>query len=418
VKASFFAVGLGMTILASGCSQGSALSQLPPLSDDIAATRDMAGNSGYRILFSFYAFPKPGNEPGAFFPIAGLTQVNDELYGTTSESLGTGVPGSAYSGGTIFSITPAGVERVAYAFKGADGDCGFPAAGLLENDHTLYGTTEYGGYYALGGVFKLLPSGAERVLHSFIGGADGANPLAGVIEVNGALYGTTEFGGAYSRGTVFRVTTYGKEDVLYSFGKSTEDGRYPAASLIEVDGKLYGTTQSGGTSNDGTIFSIALPGAERVLYSFRNGADGARPVASLVRMGNALYGTTQDGGAYGSGTVFSLTLAGVEKVLHSFGGTGDDGRAPVAALIAIGNTLYGTTSLGGTYMHDIGGGGTVFSVSATGAEKVLHSFGTAKDGFSPLAPLLALDDTLYGTTQRGGTDGGGTVFALKLQSNR
>jgi len=61
------------------------------------------------------------------------------------------------------------------------------------------------------------------------------------------LYGTTEFGGTYDNGTVFSVNpNTGAETVLHSFG-SGADGEYPIASLIDVKGTLYGTTEEGGT---------------------------------------------------------------------------------------------------------------------------------------------------------------------------
>ncbi len=71
-------------------------------------------------------------------------------------------------------------------------------------------------------------------------------------------------------------------------------------------------------------------------------------------------------------------------------------------------TLYGTTSAGGTY-----GKGIVFSLSLTGSETALHSFGYGSDGATPLAGLIDVNGTLYGTTSAGGTHGDGTVFALK-----
>jgi uncharacterized repeat protein (TIGR03803 family) len=44
-------------------------------------------------------------------------------------------------------------------------------------------------------------------------------------------------------------------DVLFSFDGS--DGAEPAASLIDVNGTLYGTTQDGGTHTGGTVFALS-----------------------------------------------------------------------------------------------------------------------------------------------------------------
>ena len=150
------------------------------------------------------------------------------------------------------------------------------------------------------------------MLHTFGKGTDGAKPAASLIDVNGTLYGTTASGGAYKGGTIFSITPGGKEKVLHSFGYGA-DGAYPVASLIYVNGALYGTTENGGASNFcgggcGTVFSITTSGSESVLHSFAGNGDGIYPAASLTDVNGTLYGTTTSGGLYGNccGTVFSL----------------------------------------------------------------------------------------------------------------
>lgn len=203
---------------------------------------------------------------------------------------------------------------------------------------------------------------------------------------------------------------------LYSFGNGS-DGQQPKAGLIDVNGTLYGTTCVGGTGGAGTVFSISTAGAEKVLHSF-DGVDGANPWAGLVDLHGTLYGTTDLGGTKsgGAGTVFSITTTGTEKVLHTFDGY--DGAFPVADLVAVKGVLYGTTQFGGSYDE-----GTVFSVTPSGTEKVLHSFGGstpsgAPDGAEPIAGLTYVNGLLYGTTAGGGTNytsfgaGLGTVFSM------
>jgi uncharacterized repeat protein (TIGR03803 family) len=156
----------------------------------------------------------------------------------------------------------------------------------------------------------------------------------------------------------------------------------------------------------------------QVLFSFGSnayGLDGANPVATLVDVNATLYGTTEFGGTHGSGstlgpgTVFSISTSGKEAVLHSFTG-GSDGGYPLAGMTAVNGVLYGTTSGGGEF-----GGGTVFTISASGSEVVLHSFGSGADGASPRADLLVIKDRLYGTTYEGGTYGNGTLFSITSQ---
>ena len=116
------------------------------------------------------------------------------------------------------------------------------------------------------------------------------------------------------------------------------------------------------------------------LYNFTGGSDGAKPAGELVLFSNILIGTASSGGDTslnngGNGTVFGLNTNGTDfTVLYRFtagnydyslidGGalTNSDGANPQAGLVLSGDTLYGTTSLGGS-----GGNGTVFSL-ITGA---------------------------------------------------
>src|SRR6202042_301702 len=148
-----------------------------------------------------------------------------------------------------------------------------------------------------------------------------------------------------------------------------------------------------------------------VLYSFKGGsADGATPSAPLLDVNGVLYGTTSGGGDSGNGTVFSITSSGVETVLHNFEG-GSDGADPVAGLINVDGTLYGTTVSGNRNRL-----GVVYRISTGGIERVLHSFsGQPGDGRNPGAGLLDVKGTLYGTTPYGGSYrcggvGCGTVY--------
>jgi len=269
------------------------------------------------------------------------------------------------------------------------------------------------------------PSHAQTfsVIHNFTGGSDGGNPLAGfAIDAAGYLYGTTNAGGASGMGTVFKVTGKGKEIVLHSFTGGA-DGANPESSLVmDVARNLYGTTIAGGASGAGTVFKIGAKGRETVLYSFTGQADGAKPEAALAMdaAGN-LYGTTTAGGSNGNGTVFKLTVPKKangkwkEKVLYSFG-SGTDGTTPVSGvtLDSKGN-IYGTASAGGSY-----GFGTVFELTLSKSgwtESILHDFQNSSDGAVPYAGLI-FDKTgnLYGAATEGGTGGGGTVFELMPSS--
>jgi uncharacterized repeat protein (TIGR03803 family) len=308
--------------------------------------------------------------------------------------------------------TPTGSSYyVLYSFAGAP-DGSAPEAALVAVHGTLYGTTTTGG--AVGGVgrgtiFSVSASGKETVLHSFgeAGHHDGWDPMASLIAVNGILYGTTEFG--RRGGTVFKISTTGKnERVLHGF--SPRGGRNPAANLVDVDDTLYGTTTTGGRGNAGTVFGITTSGKSQRVYAFSGSPDGSEPWAGLTRVHGALYGTTFFGGANGYGTVFSVTTSGKERVLHSFAGS-PDGSEPLANLIDVNGTLYGTTTGGGK-----AGKGTVFSITTSGKERVLYSFLGTPDAAVPYGGLIAVNGTLYGVTTQGGTGyppfGAGTIYSI------
>ena len=222
------------------------------------------------------------------------------------------------------------------------------------------------------------------------------------------------------------------ETTLYSFCSQANcaDGSHSPASLVAVNGTLYGTTSTGGAncpsgSGCGTLFSVdSATGAETVLHSFGGGGgNGSFPYANVIEVKGILYGTTSSGGAYGGGTVFAYDIAGgTESVVYAFCGTGfpvcTDGLGAAGGLIYSHHMLYGTTPYGGANCETQAGGGcgTVFAVNpATGAETVLYSFcneANCADGSTPYAGLVDLGGMLYGTTVDGGANDRGTVFAI------
>jgi uncharacterized repeat protein (TIGR03803 family) len=363
--------------------------------------------AGYTLLYRFTG-------PSGTGP-AGVTYYNGSLYGTT-----TG--GGTKTLGTVFVSSATGRERVLYSFQGGN-DGADPQGALVALDGTFYGTTEYGGSDGDGTVFAVTASGKERVVYSFKGGTDGATPvLAGLLVLNGKLYGTTNSGGGVKCrhqetvgcGTVFEVSTSGTEHVLYRF-KGKPDGASPAGSLIAVGGTLYGTTNFGGKYGNGSVYALTTSGSEKQLYSFRGYPDGALPYAGLTVLNGSFYGTTTLGGAYqGAGTVFELTTSGTERVLHSFKGA-PDGALPYGALTVVHGALYGTTEDGGrTVPACVGEGevgcGTIFTITTTGAFNILYRFKGHRDGAFPLTTLVMGTGRLYGTTLAGGTDNNGTIF--------
>lgn len=261
--------------------------------------------NGQETLLHTFQGSGTGDGSGAYSSLVRDPQGN--FYGTTYSG-GSQCP-QLGGCGTVFQLSKDGVETVLYSFAGGT-DGSFPFASLLRvQNGDLYGTTTFGGTYGQGTVFKL-SAGIETVEYSFIGSSDGGIPAAGLISDNhGNLYGTTTQGGSYSHGTVFEISAAGQFTVLHSF-QGSPDGALPAGTLVlDNKGDIFGTTNSGGTFDAGTVFEISSAGTETVRYSFSGGRDGGHPNSTLLLDNQGhLFGTTFDGGAAGLGTVFSLQL--------------------------------------------------------------------------------------------------------------
>jgi len=309
-----------------------------------------AKESGPGAIFSFragiretknpkllYSFCSEENCTDGAFPQSSLLYANGLFYGMTSvggEHLGCFGP---YPGcGTVFSFNQAtGQEKVLHSFCTVQNctDGSRPAGNLIAVNGILYGTTTSGGGEGrcddMGGgcgiVFSLDPaSSAETVLHAFTGSQDGGAPSAGLLYFNGLLYGTTRQGGntppcstGYGCGTIFSVDpATGTKTILHSLKGGVTDGEDPTGTLIEMNGKLFGTTRLGGEYAAGAVFSIdPATGKEKLVYSFcrlERCKDGSTPYAGLIQVEGTLYGTTVGGGtgnegfSTGAGTIFSL----------------------------------------------------------------------------------------------------------------
>jgi uncharacterized repeat protein (TIGR03803 family) len=175
------------------------------------------------------------------------------------------------------------------------------------------------------------------------------------------------------------------------------------------------------------------PGASsfKSLVAF-DGADGINPNAGLISVAGIFYGTTSFGGSSGCqsyetipgcGTVYEMTTAGKETAIYSFKGSPGDGSFPHAPLTDVNGVLYGTTSKGGNgpcYSSSLQGGcGTVFKITTSGDETVLHNFTGGADGYSPSgAPLIYVQGALYGVTIFGGAHGAGTIFKITTSGKK
>lgn len=360
------------------------------LASGLAVTRVQAGS-----LTTLHSF---NGSPNGLFPSAGLVRgPGGNLYGTTSS-------GGLSDGGTVFSVTPAGVLTTLFNFSGNS----TPNAELLVgSDGKLYGTTALGGARGSGSVFSITPAGELTTLYSFTGGTDGGDPEAAlVLGANGNFYGTTRRGGILNAGTVFSITPAGVLTTIHLL--NANEGSNPARLALGQDGNFYGVARLGGANNQGTLFRVTPSGGLTVLHVFDGGANGSDPSSGLTQGSDgSFYGTATRGGGGLYGTIFRLTLAGQLTTLYTFSG-GANGGLPYAGL-ALGQdgNFYGATqTLGGN------GYGTIYRFSLTGGLTTIHSFAVNTEG-SSISTTLALgsDGNFYGVARQAGSFGYGTVFS-------
>jgi uncharacterized repeat protein (TIGR03803 family) len=336
--------------------------------------------------------------------------------------------------------------NVLHSFDTADGPKAAQAGLIQGTNGDFYGTTQFGGLYSNGSVFKMTPSGTLATISSFCpppedGCENAGTPGALVLGTNGKIYGTTGVGPLGTTGTAFVTTpSSGVTAPIATFQPvngalgTNATGAFPVGALVQAtSGNIWGVAQGGGLLGQGTIFEVS-PDKSGIsaVASFGciepNCNHDDFPVAGLVQGtdGN-FYGTTEEGGtgAFGGGpsggqfggSVFKITpgVSGSLTTLYSFctqsGCT--DGQAPMGALVqgADGN-FYGTTAYGGTGTAcsngnpNLLGCGTVFEITPSGTVTTLYSFCTQSgcpDGQNPIAGLIeGSDGNFYGTTYDGG----------------
>lgn len=380
------------------------------------------------LLFSF---------PAGSATYAGLVQgANGRLYGAN-------VTGGPAHVGQVFELAPSTAghwnRKVLHSFHGPDGK--WPIAELImDAAGNLFGITESAGPAGAGTVFELSPDGlgnwGGRILYNFTAPNDPTNAISTLLmDTQGNLYGAGQIGGTLGGGAVFQLAAgTWAETVLHNFDFAVEGGQPLAGVVMDTQGNLYGTTSVGSTFNCGSVYQLTQSGGvwtPHVIYEFAGGDDGCTTFGTLTidPQGN-LFGTTRGGGTSNFGIAYEISPGSggswIKTTLYNFKG-GTDGRWPIGGVIldTQGN-LFGTTQFGG------GGGkcpdpfnpprnvfcGTVFKLSPVAGgwqETILHSFADRHegDGAEPTGRLLLdVQGNIFGTTQYGGFEGGGTAFEI------
>lgn len=236
----------------------------------------------------------------------------------------------------------------------------------------------------------------------------GGAPFSGLVrDSDGTFYGTTNIGGSTNNGTIFSIREGGPLNLVVNF--DITNGANPRALTFGPNGVLYGTTISGGAFNSGTVFrlttNVQLMTQLTTLVNF-DGENGAGPVGGLTfDESGTLYGTTVGGGPGGWGTVFSLTSGGAFSNLASFDLVGNGGTPNGRLTRGPNGQLYGATASGGQF-----GSGTIFSVSESGTLQTLANFDGMNGQYGIGGFVFDSSGTLYGMTQLGG--GFGNIFRM------
>jgi uncharacterized repeat protein (TIGR03803 family) len=360
---------------------------------------------------SLYSFSGPdGGDPGRL-----ILGSDGYLYGTTYQR-------GANGNGTVFQISTDGLTfNTLHNFNYSDGNG--PIGGVYQGgDGNLYGNTAGGGANGFGTVYQVSTDGTVfNTLHNF-SGFDGNVPIGGIIQgSDGKLYGTTQYGGTLNLGVIFSVTTNGATfSTLFGFGNGFTGGQIPAYGSLTLgpDGDYYGMTLYGGLYAKGTLYKVdPTDGTVTILYNFSGQADGGTPEGGVTfgSDGN-LYATTNNGGSYSNGTLFCYAPSTQTlTTLYSFGGSVGaypPGNSAQTTLVQVGASLYGVSAVGGRYNQ-----GAFYRVSLPSAVHpvaitVLHSF-SYQEGQNPNGKLaLGQDGKLYGTTNYGAANSYGTVFKM------
>lgn len=355
------------------------------------------------------------------------------IQGADGNFYGTAGGGGTFDKGTVYKMSPDGNVVSIYSFDNTHGK--FPVGGLVQGrDGDFYGTAGSGGKNDEGVVFKITAAGKLKVLFNF-DFTHGSGPIAGLLlGADGNFYGTTSRGGSTGLGTLFKMTPAGAVTVLHNFG-TFNDGSFSDGGLVQAtDGFLYGSTVQGGTEGLGMIYRIAPDGSNYSdLHDFDQ-SDGESADAALVQNTNGLvYGTTNLGGSENEGVFFGLSeslapyvslspSAGNAKTTIQILGQGLSG----ATQVQFNGTAATFTAVSDTYMTAI-----VPKAATTGYLKVVTPHATIQSGqpfyckptftgFNPPNGSVGTSVTIAGTSLTGATAvsfGGVAATAFKVNSN-
>jgi uncharacterized repeat protein (TIGR03803 family) len=266
-----------------------------------------AGGTGCGVAFSYDLTTSKYKTMHEFQGPDGAGPVGIQVLDSAGDLFGLTNGGG--TNGTFYEITAAGKEKVLYFFGPAP-DGMWPGSGPVRYGGNYYGVTIGGGANTCnsggcGTVFKVTPLGKETVLYNFTGGSDGAYPWELVGDSHGNLYGLSKTQ-ENTTAAVFEINSAGNFSIAYNGSYVSQI----AFIIMGTNGTLYASS-SGGADSSGQILQLTPTGGGNgtvtVLHQFDN-TDGSilNPFQDLVLHGGVLYGTTNYGGSSNDGVIYKL----------------------------------------------------------------------------------------------------------------
>jgi uncharacterized repeat protein (TIGR03803 family) len=332
---------------------------------------------------------------------------NGNLFGTASSG-GTGNLGGVWELAKGNStITPLA------SFNGTNGESPYGSVTFVNNGN-LFGTAVTGGANSQGTVWELAKGSSTITALASFNGTNGLNPYGGVtFDANGNLFGTAFGGGTGNLGVVWELAKNSSTITALGLFNGTNGLNPYGGVTFDAQGNLFGTTQFGGTSNNGVVWELAKGSSTITALASFNGTNGANPFGGVTFDNNGnLFGTAFTGGTTSQGTVWELAKgSSTITALASFNGT--NGSLPRAGVTIDANgNLFGTASEGG-----INNQGTLWELAKGSSTITALDLFNGISGASPIGGVtLDTNGNLFGTATAGGSADQGTVWVLQTST--
>ena len=340
----------------------------------------------------------------ALFYLSASAQTN-EFWGVTEFG------GASDNGGTIFSTKDDGTNlQTRYSFPLNNVGAGPQKIQLSLFNGKLYGTTASGGKFNTGVIFSFDPSNNmyNRVYNFEY--VTGANPASNLVLVNGKFYGTTRIGGSSSltsKGVIFEfdpTTNVYTKKIEFTGTSGSALGDLSIGSMVEVGGKLYGTTYNGGTYGTGVLFEYNPVTNVYLVKQDIFLTNGKNPSGNLIEVNNKLYGTSTGGGANSAGVLFEYDLT-TNLYTVKYNMVTLTGNGPSAGVAVYNGKLYGINQYGGTNSR-----GSIFEFNlATNTYQIVYNY-TDLGGSNPESELFLYNNIFYGFAIGGGSNNLGSIY--------